>query len=586
MPIRGSTSDKLPSSIETSSVDFLMSGQNAEMVREESLWFGDADRLLFGRLTIPPNGQIRGAVLLAPPIGREVRPARETLRELAIALTRDGFASLRYDHFGCGDSSGSLDDDFDDAWSDGVAEGVALLRSLGAIEISAVGMRMGAPILVKAVERHELGLNSVVFWDPCETGRSFAREMEALGALQKHEFVSDVAEDTKLIEYPLSEAAMDVLKTYKINQSMNGALATRLLVVVRDDRAVSSAFRDSWDAQGAQWFESTEQSSMFENPLPRAVTPVETIEVVRAWLVSPPSDSIALSAPSASPVATLHRNVGSVAVRERIVDLGPRHMFGVLCEPVGEARGPLMVFVNGVNEDHLGPARLWVDLSRQWAESGLRSIRFDLGGLGESARIPALSDRPIFDRSLVDDVAVAVRTLDSANASDSVLIGYCSGALLSYRAASMLDSRGVCGISPELVAKVFRNVSRVKNSPRGPIKQLVSEFEGFLKRHRLEAKVTGRLSRLVRSFAFPPRVPPSLAKSRTQVLVLLAREDLPNFSRLPVLGRRLITSGHQRVEIVPGMDHNLLNITGRERAVDVLDRYVRETFPALVDSAI
>src|SRR5271154_3463003 len=97
---------------------------------EESLWFGTADRPLFGRLTTPVGDTSKGGVLLSPPIGRESRLARRALRTLAISLAIEGYVSLRFDHFGTGDSSGSLDgSDFPRAWVEGVEQGVALLRS-------------------------------------------------------------------------------------------------------------------------------------------------------------------------------------------------------------------------------------------------------------------------------------------------------------------------------------------------------------------------------------------------------------------------------------------------------------------------
>jgi len=132
----------------------IMVSAPAEQFREESLWFGTADRPLFGRLTLPGSEASRGGVLLSPPIGREGRLARRALRGLAIFLAMDGFASLRFDHYGTGDSSGSLDDDeFDQAWLEGIDQGVALLRSLEVPSVSAVGMRMGATILGTSAAR-------------------------------------------------------------------------------------------------------------------------------------------------------------------------------------------------------------------------------------------------------------------------------------------------------------------------------------------------------------------------------------------------------------------------------------------------
>ena len=75
------------------------------------------------------------------------------------------------------------DTGFDQAWTEGVDQGVALLRSLGITSVSAVGMRMGATIVGTAASTFDLGLLSFAMWDPCESGRSYVRELVALGAL-------------------------------------------------------------------------------------------------------------------------------------------------------------------------------------------------------------------------------------------------------------------------------------------------------------------------------------------------------------------------------------------------------------------
>jgi dienelactone hydrolase len=159
-----------------------------------------------------------------------------------------------------------------------------------------------------------------------------------------------------------------------------------------------------------------------------------------------------------------------------------------------------------------------------------------------------------------------------------VLIGYCSGAQLALEVALELDSRGACAISPEVVASVFRNVDRVKYSRHGPIRDLVGRIENFLKRHRWEGRMSRRFSRVVRSMAYPPRIGMALVKRHSEVLLLLGPEDLPRFPRIPILRRRLQSSKHHRVEIVPGMDHNLLSTLGRDRAVVILNEYILDTF--------
>ena len=98
-----------------------------------------------------------------------------------MALAARGFVTLRFDFDGTGDSSGGFNDaGRDQLWIESVVEATKYLRSLGLNSVSAVGMRLGATLFGVAADRHQLDLSSVVLWDPCDSGQSFLRELNAL----------------------------------------------------------------------------------------------------------------------------------------------------------------------------------------------------------------------------------------------------------------------------------------------------------------------------------------------------------------------------------------------------------------------
>jgi pimeloyl-ACP methyl ester carboxylesterase len=531
-----------------------------------------------------PNGDTsRGGVLLSPPIGRESRLARRALRSLAIVLAIDGFVTLRYDHFGTGDSSGSIDDDeLDRAWMEGVDQGVALLRSLGITSVSAVGMRLGATIVGTAAAAYDLELSSFVMWDPCETGRTYTRELGALGALHRDTVTTVLDESTEMLEYALSEEAAVRVNQFTLIEPTPRELAERVLVVARDDRPVSRRFRSRWESEHVEWATTSEQGPLFEAQLPSSVQPTSTIARIREWLTSSALPPAPFSSRAHSREAVVIESSNSLPVRESVVELGFRKMFAIVSEPIGDVRGPLMVMVNGVNEDHVGPARLWVELSRRWASWGLRCVRFDLSELGESPWIPGQPDRPVWDRTRPQDIGDAVRALSLANPADSVLVGYCSGAPLAIVVAQRLKNRGVCAINPQVGAGVFQNVGRVKRSDRESVQSLVRRVENLLLRHRWVDQAIHQTTRLLLSSAYPPRINPALIENHSEMLLVLSPEDLSPLRRNPIFGwflrRRLVPSEHVQIEIVPGLDHNILSTIGRGRAVGILDQYVIETF--------
>jgi pimeloyl-ACP methyl ester carboxylesterase len=554
---------------------------DVDLIHEESLWFG-TERPLFGRLTTPSGDLAKGGVLLSPPIGRESRLARRALRTLAMYLATDGYVSLRFDHFGTGDASGSMDDDeLGRSWIDGVAHGTELLRSLGISQISAVGMRMGATIVGAAASARDIGLSSFVMWDPCESGRAYARELGALGALRRDPHAMGLGESTKMLEYPLSESVTRDLVEFTLVAPVSKRIAERVMVIVRDDRSVSKKFRAQWNLEHAEWATTSEQGPLLETELPDSVQPTSTIEQIRVWLTGDGSSPLRYSNPPPSHGAVVYERSNAAPVRERVVELGDRKMFGIVTEPTGDPHGPLLVMVNGINEDHVGPARLWVEFSRRWAALGLRCVRFDFSELGESSWLPGQPERAVFDWTSQYEIGDVVRALTPESPSESILVGLCSGAHVALKATLDLKARGLYAINPQMGAGVLRSADRLKNSDRMTVRSSAKRFERILKAHPWIDDVVQMVSRLVLLSAFSPNVRSAIAANNTEMLLVLGPNDFSPFARIPVvgslLGQRLLSSEHIHVEVVPGLDHDFLSTLGRRRAIAILDQHVVDT---------
>jgi hypothetical protein len=263
-------------------------------------------------------------------------------------------------------------------------------------------------------------------------------------------------------------------------------------------------------------------------------------------------------------------------------------VFGILSEPVGQVKGPLIVMVNGINEDHVGPSRLWVELSRYWAGFGLRCIRFDLQELGESPWLPGETDPPLFSPTQSQDIASALRALNAENPSDSVLVGLCSGARLALEVALDIKCRGVCMINPQVGSGLLRNADRMQKSEKETIRSFVKRCESLVLRHRWVGKTVWQISRLVLPNASTPRVRSRLLKNGTEMLLLASPDGLSPFPRIPIVGtldlRRLTSSEHYRVELMPILDHDFLSDVGRARAVAILESHVLAMFAGVASS--
>ncbi len=366
------------------------------------------------------------------------------------------------------------------------------------LPLSAVGMRMGATIVGTAAAAHDLELSSFAMWDPCKSGRAYARELAMLGALRRDANAVGLGESTKMLEYPLSDKVARHIGDFTLIESDSSPLAERVLVVVRDDRTVSDSFRSRWDAEHAEWATTSEQESLLETELPRSVQPASTIAQLRAWLTADEALPSPFSSPPRSRDAVVTERSDSAPVRERVVELGNRRMFGIVTEPMGDVHGPLLVMVNGINEDHVGPARLWVDASRRWAALGLRCVRFDFSELGESPWLPGQPERPVFDWTQRYDIANAIRALIPASPDESVLIGLCSGAQIALEAALELeDPRPLRDQSPGRRRHSSRSAEGLRNSDRETVRSSAHRFEKILKHHPWIDETAQGVSRLV-----------------------------------------------------------------------------------------
>jgi dienelactone hydrolase len=124
-----------------------------------------------------------------------------------------------------------------------------------------------------------------------------------------------------------------------------------------------------------------------------------------------------------------------------------RHLAGVLTEPSASSRNIAVVLVSAGLAPKYGPFRLYADLARQLSTEGFLTLRFDLGGIGDSRQ--AHTSSSLSDRTK-RDIAAAVDYLASRFPLHGIVLGgLCSGAEDAFRSAE-LDSRvtGVVMIDP------------------------------------------------------------------------------------------------------------------------------------------
>jgi alpha/beta hydrolase family protein len=502
------------------------------------------------------------------------------MRSLGIELATRGFVAVRLDYPGIGDSSGSLDDiDVQHAWVDAIGEAAAYLRSFGLTTISGVGMRLGATILASASAKG-VALSSLVLWDPCETGRSFLREVGALESLRRTDFEAPSDGSVVTSEWTFAPASVDQIRGLDLLHAASDLHADRLLIMTRDDRAFPEKLRRRLEGRVVEWEVTSEQGTMLDVEPLKAVLASTAIDRIAAWLAEGGAEAVpvVVDTTDASTIVCGRREANRV--RETFVRLGRRRLFGIVSEPLGESHGPLVVFLNTANEEHVGTSRLWVELSREWSGDGMRCLRFDLTGVGDSPSLPRQPKRLWYEQEWLEDLGDVLSEMQPEDPTNVVLIGLCSGAYLAVEGVLGIGARGACLLNPPVGTDLLHAAATFR---RSRIKWLRSVAELLRVLHLRHPWASTGSWQVVRKF-LPRRYSEDLigtaAKRNTTLLVLSSVDDLSPFPRIPFLRsidrRRVAAPRNYHVEFVPGLDHSMHAAKGRALAAASIDRFVRD----------
>lgn len=119
-------------------------------------------------------------MLLCNPFGEEASRAHRIYRVLATQLERAGYATLRFDFSGTGDSAGEASDATVEQWLRDLATAASELRAAsGSPRVAMVGLRFGATLAALATSRGALRPRHLLLWDPVVNGAEYLRELAA-----------------------------------------------------------------------------------------------------------------------------------------------------------------------------------------------------------------------------------------------------------------------------------------------------------------------------------------------------------------------------------------------------------------------
>jgi alpha-beta hydrolase superfamily lysophospholipase len=426
-----------------------LGGADPQMV---PIVFGPPRRRLVGFYHPPGIAPSRGlGVVLCNPIGHEAMSGQRTYRHLAERLAARGFAALRFDYDGTGDSTGQSDDgDRVQAWLDSVEAAIQELLVLAdGCRIGLFGARFGGTLAALAAAKRG-GVDCLIPWGPIVSGRKHVRELRAFRLLRTRRASADVAPDgsEEVGGYYFGKQTLADIGAIDL-LSGTDHIAKRALVLDRDRPGGEEAdFGQHLGAHGTdvRLVGRTGYARMMRDDPYESEVPFETLETIVDWLDEcryPETRPPAPRARSAESFSVAIRGSPAV-IHETPLVFGKDHrLFGVLSEPdhpVPPHRPALCLLNVGANP-HVGPQRMNVDLARELASAGYLAFRFDAAGLGESRGPPGAPENRIYTLDAIADVASAMTLLGRLRGSRKfVLVGLCSGAYLAYHTA-IVDER-------------------------------------------------------------------------------------------------------------------------------------------------
>jgi alpha-beta hydrolase superfamily lysophospholipase len=273
---------------------------------------------------------------------------------------------------------------------------------------------------------------------------------------------------------------------------------------------------------------------------------------------------------------------------ERAVHLGPSGLFGIVSEPrSGTAPGPVVTFLNAGLLHHVGPARLWVELARRFAGAGMRTVRFDLSGLGDSPVRPGQRAHFSYPKEAIDDIAEVLDELTNGDRHDSVLVGLCAGAYHAIEGGIALRVRGICAINPilhfdppDLWSDPSGHSERQVLQPYSPWIKRLRRFDGLVRfgEHRAPPVVWWTLDKLGLQ-PHPAHALEQLAQRDVDSLLICGDVEARPFQRRAKWAMRdLARGGRVRFEVLSGTDHTLFGASARARATSLIAGHVLTSF--------
>jgi dienelactone hydrolase len=582
----------------------------------EPLWLALEPEPIYAVLHTPAAGTLTGhAALLLPAFGWDDECSYRRRRDWATLLAARGITAARFDFPGRENSVGSpLAAGRAESWVTATVEAASWLRqSSGAQRLTAIGVGIGGLVAYQAALAGD-AIDDLVLWGVRSSGRAHVRELRAYAAVTAREDDTDSARADDAIciggHIMSAETAATLSSVDLTRLPLPRAKQRRVLLIGRDAHGIDTKLDDHLARSGAdlQRLDSDEYHCLMSPP-DLGLKPAKTLPATVEWIAAggPAATSggggelDAEAQPQVTTSIIFERD--GVLIRERLTSLETPagRLRGIICEPAAITHASCcLVTVNSGALRHTGPNRMFVELARSAAASGIPAARFDLPGLGDSEGTATRS----FERTETDDhasLAVIKAIYDHLEelgvAEEFIAAGFSLSGYLTVRVATT-DRRvsGALCVNPtgfvwtekqrkrvlkDLIAAAGPDALRAEPAPRrlprplwplaDRLGQLQRSLDARTRRGLARSDLLWRLEHRRELAGLDVRLQ-ELASARTRMLLLLSdSEQLLRMLERPKPAAKLTRCTRIRVEKLPSQDHLLRPLWIQEI---VIERFV------------
>jgi len=226
------------------------------------------------------------------PLGEEYIRFHRVYRQLALRLSSVGFPVLRFDFYGCGDSSGDREQGQISQWLTDISTAIGeIRRRSGIMKICLVGLRLGGA-LAMMVGATRGDIDGMVLWDAIVNGRTYVEELTALHQemlrkahvqLKPH---MPGEEQTEILGFPLTDDLFTGLERINL-VAIQEKPANNILIIKSNEAANQERLREhlkSIDAHVAYQHLPSPQLWGWIEDFGRILVPHQILQAVVSWI--------------------------------------------------------------------------------------------------------------------------------------------------------------------------------------------------------------------------------------------------------------------------------------------------------------